>query len=187
MAYDYHSYGDGQTGTNAPLYKIPGDLNGNTNNIDFSVNYFIKKGAPAEKIILGIPTYGRSFTLANPQKNGVGATASGAGQAGTFTKEPGMLAFYEICANTKKNGWTVKRVSGYVPYAYKGNQWVSYDDVDTIRQKMKYVKSKKLGGAMIWSFDTDDFTNSCGCGKYPLLTALNQELRGVGSTVTKCT
>lgn len=63
------------------------------------------------------------------------------------------------------------------PYAYKGNQWVGFDDVDTIAYKTKYVKEMGLGGAMIWALDLDDFTNRCGCEDYPLLKTIN---RGLG-------
>ena len=64
------------------------------------------------------------------------------------------------------------------PYAYKGNEWVSFDDIDTINQKTEYIKSMKLGGAMIWALDLDDFGGSCGTGEtYPLLKTIN---RGLG-------
>lgn len=40
---------------------------------------------------------------------------------------------------------------------------------------------------MIWSLDVDDFTNLCGCGKYPLTTALSQGLRGERNLRMDCT
>ena len=43
------------------------------------------------------------------------------------------------------------------PYAYKEDQWVSFDDVSMIRHKAQYVKNMQLGGAMIWALDLDDF------------------------------
>ncbi|KAB7501503.1 putative chitinase 1 [Armadillidium nasatum] len=64
------------------------------------------------------------------------------------------------------------------PYAYSGNQWVSYDDVAMVQTKAEYVLSKGLGGAMIWSLDLDDFTNRCGTEAYPLLKTVNRVLRG---------
>ena len=63
------------------------------------------------------------------------------------------------------------------PYAYKGNQWVSFDDVDTIRRKSQLVRTMQLGGAMIWALDLDDFRATCGCETYPLLKTINRELR----------
>lgn len=63
------------------------------------------------------------------------------------------------------------------PYAYKGNQWVGFDDASTIKMKTQFVKDMKLGGAMIWALDLDDFTNRCQCESYPLLKTIN---RGLG-------
>lgn len=73
------------------------------------------------------------------------------------------------------------------PYAYKGNQWVGFDDVDTIRQKSEYVKANGFGGGMIWALDLDDFNNQCGCEKYPLLKTINRVLRGYSSPDPHCT
>ena len=52
-------------------------------------------GAPKSILIMGVPFYGRSFTLQNRNENGVGAPAT-AGKAGKFTREAGFLAFYEV-------------------------------------------------------------------------------------------
>lgn len=32
------------------------------------------------------------------------------------------------------------------PVAYKGNQWVGYDDVDIVKKKAEYVAENGLGG-----------------------------------------
>ena len=45
--------------------------------------------------MLGLPTYGRSFTIHNPLDMSVGVPAS-AGYAGDFTREEGFLAYYEV-------------------------------------------------------------------------------------------
>lgn len=45
------------------------------------------------------------------------------------------------------------------PHAYKGDQWVGYDDKAMIRKKSQFVKDMNLGGAMIWALDLDDFKN----------------------------
>jgi hypothetical protein len=62
------------------------------------------------------------------------------------------------------------------PYAFKNSEWVSFDDVDTIEQKMKLLNDWNLGGAMIWALDLDDFNNQCGNGKYPILSTINEQL-----------
>ena len=40
--------------------------------------------------------YGRGFTLADNNNNGIGAPVSGAGRAGPFSREAGTLAYYEV-------------------------------------------------------------------------------------------
>lgn len=62
---------------------------------DYAVGYVLRLGAPAGKLVMGIPTYGRTFTLASSE-TGVGAPISGPGTAGRFTKEEGILAYYEV-------------------------------------------------------------------------------------------
>lgn len=67
MAYDYHTSFDGKAGANAPL-SASDNLN-----VDFSVNYWMQHGAPSEKLVLGVPSCGKSFTLTDPQNNGFDA------------------------------------------------------------------------------------------------------------------
>lgn len=67
------------------------------------------------------------------------------------------------------------------PYAYKGNQWVSFDDKAMIRQKAKFVRSLGLGGGMVWALDLDDFKNHCDEGVHPLLSELQSVLSAPAS------
>ncbi len=64
---------------------------------DWAASYWIEQGCPAEKLILGIGMYGRSFILADPGKHKVGDKATGPGAAGKYSREAGFLAFYEVC------------------------------------------------------------------------------------------
>lgn len=45
---------------------------------------------------MGIPTYGRSYTLFNPDANAMGDPADGPGEMGEATRENGYLAYYEV-------------------------------------------------------------------------------------------
>lgn len=72
------------------------------------------------------------------------------------------------------------------PYAYKGDQWVSFDDVAMIRRKSEYIKEMGLGGGMIWALDLDDFRNVCGCEKHPLLKTINRVLRDYPEPAPTC-
>ena len=142
------------------------------------MHYWMAAGAPAHKLVLGMPLYGQAFTLDNNQENGLNAPARQKGQAGEFTRAAGFLAYYEICDSINKGGWTVvndpeKRMG---PYAYKDRQWVGFDDVASIRRKAEYVRELGLGGGMVWALDLDDFNNRCGQGKHPLMNTIKAVL-----------
>lgn len=67
------------------------------------------------------------------------------------------------------------------PYAYKGNQWVSFDDPEMIRRKSNYIRDMDLGGGMVWALDLDDFRDRCGQGVHPLMNVIRDVLRTPGS------
>ena len=104
------------------------------------MKYFHQKGAPKEKLVMGMPTYGQSFTLSSASNNALNAAASGAGKAGPFTRQAGLLAYNEICDKVKNERWTVKKNSEMGPYAFKGTQWVGYDDVAMIKEKVTFIQ-----------------------------------------------
>lgn len=60
------------------------------------MKYYIKKGADPKKLVVGIPTYGRSFQLSDPDETDIGAPAEGPGEKGEYTREAGYLAYYEV-------------------------------------------------------------------------------------------
>lgn len=62
------------------------------------------------------------------------------------------------------------------PSAHYKDQWVGFDDIDTVRQKGKYILENGFGGAAAWTVDLDDFTNRCCLEPFPLLRSLNRAL-----------
>jgi len=174
MSFDYHTAtSDPVTGINSALYEPPGgNPNDTTLNTNYSVNQWLDGGVPPSKLLIGIPMYGRTYTLVNPEDHGIGAPISGNGAPGSLTSEPGFLTYYEKCMTPWSDTVTDDDV-GYT-YAYYGNNWVSYDDVKTAITKAKYVVDKGLAGTMIWSVESEDFRNICGEGENPRLTAINE-------------
>lgn len=187
MAYDYHGQWDKQTGHVAPMYQHPDDVTP-TFNTNFTINYWIEQGADSRKLVLGMPMYGQSFSLAEHKNHGLNAQTYGGGEAGDATRARGFLAYYEICERIQTKGWKVvrDRRGRMGPYAYSKDQWVSFDDALMIKHKSEYVKAMNLGGAMIWALDLDDFRNVCGCEEYPLLRTINRVLRNYPGSHPKC-
>lgn len=95
MCYDYHGQWDKKTGHVAPMYEHP-DAWEKTFNVNFTINYWIQKGADPRKLILGMPTYGQSFSLGDRNNNGLNALTYGGGEAGEDTRARGFLSYYEV-------------------------------------------------------------------------------------------
>lgn len=64
-----------------------------------SLHLYISKGIPSRKLILGLPSFARSFTLVDPNDHGIGAAVKGPGVKGEFTLAEGLLSFYEVNNN----------------------------------------------------------------------------------------
>ena len=56
-------------------------------------------------------------------------------------------------------------------YAFKEDDWVAYDDVNTLKLKCDYINSLNLAGVMFWDLSMDDFTGDfCDLGRFPLIS-----------------
>jgi chitinase len=178
MTYDFHGQWEKEVGHNSPLYP----LNSATGfqkrlTVDFSAKEWVRQGAPKEKLIIGMPVYGRTFTLVDKTQFDIGAPATGGGEPGRYTGEAGFLSYYEICDFLHKDNTTlVWDNEQQVPFAYRGDQWVGFDDERSLKTKTSWLKNEGFGGIMVWSVDLDDFRGYCGTGKYPLIKTMKAEL-----------
>merc|ERR1712071_452493 len=183
MCYDYHGSWDAQTGHNAPL-RLP---NGTSLipelrlSVEDTIKYYIDHGAPRNKIVMGIPFYGRTFTLQDFNLQDKGAPTKGQGFKGPYTREDGFYGYNEICTELKMTSdevWTeVWDKNASVPYIFNGNRWISYDDHRRVAIKVRLAYEEGLAGAMVWAIDNDDFGAECSSVRYPLLRTINSEFK----------
>ena len=68
-------------------------------NVKWGVETYLNSGTPAEKLILGMPLYGRGFNLRTNGPKGLYAPSRGAASVGA---EPG----YNVICGLEKQGWT---------------------------------------------------------------------------------
>uniref|UniRef100_A0A8C0SN78 Oviduct-specific glycoprotein n=1 Tax=Canis lupus familiaris TaxID=9615 RepID=A0A8C0SN78_CANLF len=180
LSYDFHGSWEKFTGHNSPLFSLPGDPSSSA----YAMNYWRKLGAPPEKLLMGFPTYGRTYHLLKASKNGLQAKAVGPASPGMYTKHPGFLAYYEICSFLQR---ATKRWIDFqqVPYAYKGKVWVGYDDANSFSSKAMFIKEEHFGGAMVWTLDLDDAKGTfCRTGPFPLVHKLHSLLVQAGGKST---
>ncbi|CAB3225965.1 unnamed protein product [Arctia plantaginis] len=164
-------------------------------NADAAVSYWLQNHAPAQKLVLAIPTFARTWKLdADSEIAGVPPLhADGPGEAGPYTKTDGILSYPEVCAKlinpNHQKGMRphLRKVTDpskrFGTYAFRipddsgeGGLWVSYEDPDTAGQRASYVKAKSLGGVSIVDLSMDDFRGLCTGDKYPILRAAKYRL-----------
>ncbi|XP_033739595.1 putative chitinase 1 [Pecten maximus] len=135
------------------------------NNVNNLSRYWVNKGVPRHKIVLGLPMYGRSFTLVNRNYTQAGAPTVGPG-----ADEGDGYPISQLCHLIKNGAKEMMIADKRVPYVVINNEWIGYDNPESIKQKARIVFNNFLGGVMIWTLDMDDYRGSCGV-PYPLMNA----------------
>lgn len=74
-----------------PLYSTDTQIS-----VDSSVNFWLKNGFPKEKLLIGVESYARTYTLYANRVNDLGSSILDYGEPGVFTSLPGVLSFYEV-------------------------------------------------------------------------------------------
>ncbi len=161
QGYDFHGAWEGTTMHQGNLFPVAGDPSPVKFSGDLAISSYTSKGAPASKLLLGLPFYGRGWTGVGPANNGLfqpGTAATGTWEAG--------IEDYKVLKN--RAGTRFRDTAAGALWLYDGTNWWSYDDPTVIAQKTSYVKTKGLGGVMVWELDGDDGT---------LMTAVDAGLR----------
>ncbi|KAF5749541.1 wall-associated receptor kinase-like 5 isoform X1 [Tripterygium wilfordii] len=150
VAYDYHlPLKEKFTGNHAALYDPRSNIS-----TDFGLNQWLGMGMPANKLVLGLPYHGYAWTLVNARDNSVGAPASGPG-----TTLDGSMGYRFLKSFIQNYGYGARPVynSTYVVnYFTVGTTWINYDDVETVRAKISYVRQKGLIGTNVFTVVNDD-------------------------------
>ncbi|XP_050510387.1 chitinase-like protein Idgf4 isoform X1 [Diabrotica virgifera virgifera] len=152
----------------SPLYKIfdrKDDENG-----DFQVMYWLNNGMPANKILYGIRTFGRSWKMT--QASGLTGVPpltieEAPGEAGPYTQEPGLLSYNEVCTKIA-NPTEIK--AGYVGKLRKVNDPTKrmeidyWNTTDVSKRFGTYAfREPKNGQEGIWvSFEDPDTAGQIG-------------------------
>ncbi|WP_372500233.1 glycoside hydrolase family 18 protein [Sphaerisporangium perillae] len=164
QGYDLHGSWENRTGHNGNLFTDRKDPNPVKYSVDTTVGDYLSRGAPARKIVVGVPAYGQGWTGVKSTGDGLYEQATGPAPA---TWAPGTED-YKILVN--KPGKRYRDLRTGTQWLYDGNEFWSYDDPATLLEKAAYIRLKGLGGSMMWSIDQDD-------AKASLTSALHKVLR----------
>jgi chitinase len=120
-------------------------------NSDQTIEDYIKAGIPADKIVIGMPLFGRSFD----DTDGPGSSFSGVGKG---TWEPGVYDYKELPLPGAEVE-TDHAIGASWSYDSSQRVMISFDTPSTTVTKTKYIKMRGLGGAMWWESSGDKMGN----------------------------
>ena len=154
MAYDCHGGWSEYSGHNAPLNTYP-RCDGS---VKEGVQYWLKRGMPRNKLVLGVPFYGRAFA------------SKGAGRS--FT-ECNNLDYREVLQLINRGYVRHWDATACVPYlnANVGTQFVTFDDPQSLALKVDLVLNSGFAGVAAWQV-TGDIVD----GRHTLLPGIRQRL-----------
>lgn len=139
MNYDYSGPWRKVTGFHAPLYSEQGG------SADRTVRDYENAGAPAEKLLLGVPFYGYSW-------NSVGEENHGLFQPGEADHQDRPYRYIQTLISSS----TVYRdPAAQAPWLYDGDTFWTYEDPVSARFKGEYTQRQRLGGVMVWELGED--------------------------------
>jgi len=162
MTYDFHGAWTDRAGHNSPLYS-PSSAQCNTGSMHQSVQHYLQKGVPRDKIVAGLASYGRQFN--SGEVCGLVTESSGNGAA----------VPYHEAVNRMENGWSREwdsTSSAVYLLNSDSTRIVTFDDTTTFRLKSEYIIENSLRGAMVWALGYDRIDTG-----HPLMEVLG-ELRG---------
>lgn len=148
MGYDYYYSGSTTAGPQAPLYNFQTSYN---YTLPKSITYYLKLGASPNKLLLGLPWYGREWETAGSMAPS--ATTGNFTSSRTFTyikNNPGTYS-----AVNKR--WESNSFSPYYSYVSGGaNRQCWIDDAYSMSRRFDLVNQRGLGGIGIWALGYDD-------------------------------
>ncbi|MEV6953052.1 glycoside hydrolase family 18 protein [Streptomyces sp. NPDC051183] len=163
QGYDFHVSGEKTTAQQSALYAR-GDFS-----VDGTVEAWERRGAPARKLVMGMPFYGQGWTGVSGGGDGMGQPATGPAPATWSAGYEDYKALKELAGSGTYKVHRDRR--GGHAWLFDGSTLWTYDDPQVLRTKTRYIREHGLGGAMFWSLDADTSDGE-------LMTAVDQGLRG---------
>nr|CTQ88266.1 Chitinase (EC 3.2.1.14) [Kibdelosporangium sp. MJ126-NF4] len=153
QGYDYHGTWEKTTNQQSAIRAPEGDPTTPKDSSEIVVDAHLARGAPRDKITLGVPYYGRGWTGVTNQNNGLFQQSTGPAPA---TYEPGYDDYRKLTALLASGAYKLYRdeKAGHA-WLFDGTTFWTYDDPTELKRKGKFIRDRRLGGAMIWSLDGD--------------------------------
>ena len=145
MGYDYYYSGSATPGPNAPLYSSAQWIGASSwCSVNYSMNYYLGKGISSNKLMLGVPYYGRRWAAVSTN---LGAASLGSAYSAALT-----YGQCETAAATYGKKWDSNASVPYYVYTLNStNYQCFYDDTVSLGLKYDLSNTKSMGGIGIWN------------------------------------
>ncbi|CRK39954.1 hypothetical protein BN1723_015625 [Verticillium longisporum] len=147
MAYDYAGSWDTRAGHQANLRPSGANPGATPFSTVAALEGYTASGVPADKIVLGMPLYGRAFE----NTDGPGCAYQGVGEG---SWEQGVLDFKALPGEGAQEVED-DEVGASWSWDAGRRKLVTYDTVGMARKKAQFVRDRGLGGAMWWESSAD--------------------------------
>lgn len=168
MTYDYYGSWTSISGFVSPLYDpLPGTTSDDEGSASSSITQFLQGTTiTASKLFMGFAFYGYDFQSPGLYKPRTGSAPS---------------VSYASAVAYEKSGWTYHWDDvSKCPYLTDASNThiITFDDTNSIADKCDYLRSKDLGGVIIWRLGFDNIVVDpvSGRGLQPLLETTWQQL-----------
>lgn len=95
---------------------------------------------------------------------------------------PVSMPYYTICDRLHEGGWELMHDdTTHSNFLHRHHEWVNFDDVQSITEKMQVIRNLTLAGVMLWDISADDFKGSCG-PPHPIVSAAYATLMAPAQT-----
>lgn len=160
MTFDYAGAWQKKIGFVSPLHSD------RQPDVKAAIDLFIESGAPIEKLILGIPFYGRTFVAKNEYQSNIGDESENFGFSGPFIQDKRILGYNEFCKMKNEKPWIFQFNTGASQMLGKFSEnermnVVTFETPRSVANKVKFAMENGLLGVWAWSVDTDDFNGLC--------------------------
>lgn len=115
-----------------------------------NIELFLKNNVPPHKLIIGAAFYSRQWKNVEDKNHGLHSFAGEASDYGPgytqlvreFVEKKGYTRYWDEAANA--------------PYLFNGNNFITYEDEESLKCKCRLVRKWDIAGIMAWEYSCDE-------------------------------
>ena len=172
MSYDMAGNWDGWESWHSAA--LSGHSPNRPSSIETSVNSYLAVGVPAGKLGIGIGFYGSCWRGVTGPGQPIDGGVSMGESDNAMSYANIMQQYYQPAARTFDSAAQVPYLSSAAGLGPQDCNFISYEDAESIAAKGAYVRSKGLGGTIIWTIGEGHIATAPAGSRDPLLVAVRQ-------------